>query len=60
MQLMPFPEIMQRLRSDNPHDVAAGSGVSYNAVRAIRDGRRKDPKLSTLEKLTRYFEATPR
>lgn len=58
MQLMPFPEIMTRLhRAENLQDVAKGSGLSYRAVLSIKNGVRKDPKLSTLERLTRYFES---
>lgn len=53
---MPELEWIRKGLTDRmPSRVAAKTGISRETIRAIRDGRETNPKLSTLTKLADYL-----
>lgn len=54
--MMTLDEVVEKLKNVSAKPVSDATGLHYNSVRAIRDGRNDDPKLSTLKALSDYFE----
>ncbi len=52
-----FEYVLARLQSSKGKwaEVAEGSGVSYRTLEKIARGESKDPGISTVEKLAKYF-----
>ena len=56
-KMLTLKEIRRRLQDRRPGVVAAATGLTAITIARIRDGAYDDPKLSTIEALSAYFEA---
>jgi transcriptional regulator with XRE-family HTH domain len=59
MELLSVEEIRRALRDRRLRVVARATGLHYNTLWRLREGRGGAPKLEVLEKLTRYLRSTP-
>lgn len=54
--MLTLEEIRTRLRGETITDVSDATGLHYNTVRFIRDGRQDNPTLRVMVALSRYFK----
>ena len=54
--MLPLEDICRRLRGETITDVSEATGLHYNTVRFIRDGRQSNPTLRVMVALSRYFK----
>lgn len=51
-------EIRRKLKDRRLYMVAKATGVTYQTLLDIREGKTKNPTILTIEKLKGYFDAT--
>lgn len=56
--MMSVEEIKNALHDRRPGIVANATGLHYNTIRDIRDGRCADPKHQTVKILSAYLQGT--
>lgn len=54
--MLNLEEIVLRLKDRRLDAVSNGTGLSKVTIINIREGRNTDPKYSTMQKLSNYFE----
>ena len=54
--MLTLEEIRTRLRGETITDVSDATGLHYNTVRFIRDGRQDNPTLRVMVALSSYFK----
>ncbi len=54
--MLSLEDIRRRLRGETITDVSEATGLHYNTVRYIRDGRQSNPTLRVMAALSSYFK----
>ncbi|WP_299313459.1 hypothetical protein [uncultured Halomonas sp.] len=54
--MLTLEEIRRRLRGETITHVSEATGLHYNTVRFLRDGRQDNPTLRVMVALSRYFK----
>lgn len=56
--MLTIEEVRRRLQDRMPKKVAQATGINYDTVRRIRDGRTMNPSYETWKALSDYLENT--
>ena len=53
-----YDTVLAKLRADprNPYEIAEDSGIPRETIRDILDGKRNDPRISTIRAIAAYYE----